>query len=157
MSIQSVREMHPVRKFNWIILGSLGAIIVVAAVFATHIFTHWSGFAALQQDAAAIENIPGVQAASVVDAHQWMNSTSCHNLVVTVRITNPSVDTEALAERIVRTLFARNSRAAQYEGIRVTAVHGYDLGIAHSQVTRTFGGTPAQWKAHLSVHHRPIA
>lgn len=139
---------HPVRKYNWIILGSSCAVIVVGAAFAVHFFTHWGALTSLQQDAAVIETIPGVQSAGVMDLHQWTNGTLYHILDITVRVQNPSIARETFARSAVTTLFQHDPTALQYDQIRVTIVRGYDLGIAHAQVTRNYSGTPAQWQKH---------
>ena len=58
------------------------------------------------------------------------------------------IDNAGRAKRLAMLALSANTAVADATLIRVTLVHGYDIGIAKSWRARTFAHSPSEWKAY---------
>lgn len=143
--------MHPqpIWRMNWVILGSaLVVLFSVAGILENKAMT-WGPFPQMLQDVSVIEGMSGVQQAGVQELTSWTGDTKRKIYVVNIRWSGKSADEESTADTVA-SLILRNDRNVQrYDLLRVVMIRGYDLGIAHAQIARSFEHSPASWNSRL--------
>jgi len=138
-------------KMHWAILGSLLVFLSLAAGILGNKLAKWGSFPQMLQDVRLIENMEGVQQAGVQDL-SWSNWSSGQKkkiFVMNVFWTGKSTDEEAFANRVAKLILQNDPKVQEHDLLRVVMIRGYDLGIAHAQVSHPFQRTPADWNAHL--------
>ncbi|AXQ27192.1 RDD family protein [Solimonas sp. K1W22B-7] len=93
----------------------------------------------------------GVRHAQVTKGKSWFSNGSSQqetrfmDMVVYVR--DSDVENPERAKRLAVLGLATDPSAAALDSIRVTIVHGYDIGIAASWKSQAYAHSPAEWRA----------
>jgi uncharacterized RDD family membrane protein YckC len=138
-------------KTHWIILGVLLVGIGAGAYLLGNKLLGWGPFPELLADVRLAEDVPGVQAAQAQDLY-WSNlggGDKKRILVINVRWAGSPQDEGACADEIAKRVLEHDSDATHRDLLRVVMIRGYDLGIAHAQVAKSFEHTPADWNTRL--------
>lgn len=141
---------QPIWEMHWVILSVLLVVIGVSGVVLSGRLKAWTPMSQLLDDVAAVEEIPGVQSASVQDLTQWGGESKQKILVISARWAGKSEGVEPLANQIAASILARDKSAQSYDELSVNIIRGYDLGIANSHISRQYSHTVADWSALLS-------
>jgi hypothetical protein len=71
-------------------------------------------------------------------------------LIANVRCTGRADQQELLAKQIARVILQNDPNVGGRDSLRIVTIRGYDLGIAHAEVSRFFEHSPAKWNKLLS-------
>lgn len=135
-------------KIHWVILSSLLILLFVGGGIFSNKLSRWGNFPRMLDDVRLIERMPSVQAAGVQDMY-WScldNGEKKRILIVTIFWTGKPEAREAFANQVVKTILQADSTIERHDSLRVVIIRGYNLGIAHAQVSYPFEHTPAQWR-----------
>ena len=145
-------KLQPIWKMHWAILGSLLTVIAVSTLVLGDRLSKWGSFPHLFEDARLVEGMRNVQTASVQDLTwtDWGGGNKKKILVIDIRWTGKSGDEEAFANDAARLILGHDEKAQGYDLLRIVVVRGYDMGIAHAQISRSYEHTPAEWSTRLS-------
>ena len=141
-------NVQPIWQMHWAILAALFIFVSVGAGILVNKLIKWGPFPTLLEDVRNIEEMEGVQSANAQDVHSrnFGSGDSSTTLVLSVFWTGLAGSEQAVAYEVARKILLRDPRAGNYDSIRVVLIRGYDLGIAHAQVTHSFEHSPAEWK-----------
>ena len=144
-------KTQPIWRIHWAILASLLAIFSLATGILGNKLAKWGSFPQMLQDVRLIEDMKGVQQAGVQDLtwNNWSGNERKKIFVVNVFWTGKSADEEAFANRVAKLILKSDPKVQEHDLLRITMIRGYDLGIAHAQVSHPFERTPADWNAYL--------
>jgi len=142
---------QPIWKAHWLILGSLIVALTLSGAFLGNKLEKWGPFPELFEDIRLVEGMEGVQSAGAQDLNwvNWGSETKKKILVINVQWTGKSAEEEAVANQIAKLILEHDSNVANHDLLKVVMIRGYDLGIAHAQVSRSFEHTPSDWKSRL--------
>ena len=70
-------------------------------------------------------------------------------LVINVYWKGQVGDEQAFADAVAKLMLERDANIKEYGLLRVVMLRGYDIGIAHAQVSHAYEHTPAGWNARL--------
>lgn len=134
-------------RWHWVILGALLLVLPLVTRILGDNLAKWGPIPQLLQDVRLIENMDHVQQAGAQDLNwsNWGGDEKKKILVINVRWTGKAADEEAFADRVAKLILQGDSSAQEHDLLRVVMIRGYDLGIAHAQVSRSFEHTPAEW------------
>jgi uncharacterized RDD family membrane protein YckC len=144
-------HLKPIWKIHWVILGSWLLIVGVGGTVLGYRLTKSGSFPRLLEDVRLLEGMRGVQVAGVQDLN-WVNFQSGERqtiLAVNVYPRENSAEEEAFADTVAKLIMEHDATAKEHDLLRVTINRGYDLGIAHGQVSHSFAHTPAEWNVRL--------
>jgi hypothetical protein len=138
-------------KIHWVILVSLLVLLSLANGIVGNKLAKWGSFPQMLEDVRLIEAMNGVQQAGVQDLtwNSWSGGERKKIFVINVHWTGKSSDEEAFANRVAALILQNDPKVQERDLLRVTMIRGYDLGIAHAQVSHSFERTPADWNSHL--------
>lgn len=140
----SVRA-EPIWEVHWAIL-SVVFVAITTATFAFSLGSNTRGpISEMWDDLRIVEAMPGVQSASMQLSTNWSKGPKERTLVVNAHWAGKSEDAEAFADQIAAAILAHDKDAEGYGSLSISLIRGYDLGIAHAQVSRRFAHTIAQW------------
>lgn len=144
-------KVQPVWKMHWVILGSLLIVVFVATGILGNKLEKWGPFPQLLDDVRLVEGMDGVQTAGVQDLNwsNWGSGAKKKILVINVSWVGKSADEEGFADQVARLILQHDSTVPQHDLLRVVIIRGYDLGIAHAQVSHPYEHTPAEWNTRL--------
>ena len=145
-------QVQPIWGAHWIILSVLLPALAIALAWSGSRPARYGPFPRMLDDVRVVENMPEVQSASVQDLY-WrsFNGGSTRRIfVVTVRWTGPSGSEDSAADQIAKEILQNDSEVQTRDALRIVFIRGYDLGIAHAQVARSFQHTPAEWNDRVS-------
>lgn len=140
---------QPIWIAHWVILGSALVVLFSAAGILAKKAMNWGPFPQMFKDASAIEGMPGVQRAGVQDLTSWNNGTKRKIFVVSISWMGKPSDQRAFADSVARVILRNDPGVQRYDDLRIIMIRGYDLGIAHAQVSRSFEDSPANWDTRL--------
>jgi uncharacterized RDD family membrane protein YckC len=145
-------QVHAIWGAHWIILSVVIPVLVIAVAASESKLADSRYFSHMFEDVRIVESIPGVQSAGVLDLTQrgFGGNSTQRILVVTVRWMGPPEEQDAAADQIAKQILQHDAEAQTRDALRIAFVRGYDLGIAHGQVARTFAHTPAEWNERIS-------
>lgn len=149
---------QPIWVGHWVLLGCLVLSGCIGWSLLQKKLSTIADFPAMMADIGLIENIPEVQAAGVSDM-RWSSWGGAHKriYVVTVKWRGPGAQSEGLANRVVDIILQNDPNARSRDVLQVTIIRGYDLGIAHGQVSKTFEDSPENWNSKLHPDKRVVA
>lgn len=138
-------------KIHWAILASLLVLLALATGILGNKLAKSGAFVQMLQDVRLIEDMEGVQQAGVQDLtwSSWSGGERKKIFVINVFWIGKSADEEALANRVAKLILENDPKVQEHDLLSVRMIRGYDIGIAHAQVSHPFERTPADWKAHL--------
>jgi uncharacterized RDD family membrane protein YckC len=136
-------------KMHWVILGVLLVLLSWAGWILGNKLTKWGTFTQLLDDARLIENMEGVQQAEVQDLTDWNNDKKTKTLVINIYWAGKSSGEEAFVDRVARLILQDDPKVQEHDLLRIGMIRGYNLGIAHAQVSHYFEHTPSEWRARL--------
>jgi len=144
-------KTQPIWRIHWAILASLLVLLSLATGILGNKLAKWGSFPQMLQDVRLIEDMKGVQQAGVQDLtwNNWSGSERKKIYVVNVFWIGKSADEETFANRVAKLILKGDPKVQEHDLLRITMIRGYDLGIAHAQVSHPFERTPADWNAHL--------
>jgi uncharacterized RDD family membrane protein YckC len=139
-------------KGHWAILGTLFLLVYAGGAILGKKLSAWGSFPQLLEDVRLIEAVRGVQAAGVQDLTSFDSSADTKKkiLVANVRWTGRADQQELLANQIAMIILQKDPNAGSHDSLRIVIIRGYDLGIAHAEVSRFFEHSPAEWNQLLS-------
>lgn len=126
-----------------VVVGVIFALCLVGALVGTH-FVKSPTFAPLVATQQAIEALPNVQTAGVVDGVSWLNGSRNTYLSARLRLATPGIEDEAFARQVAQLIFKNNPDAASRSAITVDLVYGFDLGIARGWKSHLYRFTPKE-------------
>ena len=136
-------------KVHWWVLGLLLTVVFVGTEFLGSKLTGWGEFPQLLEDLRLVEGMTGVQVAGVQDLN-WSSSGDSKKkkiLVVSVRWIGESADEPVFADQVAKLIIEHDPHVNEHDSLRITMIRGYDLGIAHAQLSRYYEHTPSEWNA----------
>lgn len=144
-------KKQPIWRAHWLILGSLLLVLTLGLSILSRKLSKWGPFPELLEDSRLVEEMEGVQSAGVQDLTwaNWGSETRKKILVMNVFWTGRSANEEAFANEVAKLILQRDPNVQNHDLLRVVIIRGYDLGIAHAQVSRSFEHTPTEWKSRL--------
>lgn len=134
----------PVWRVHWIVAAVIVILAAVAGVVAPRFARRQ--FPQLVADERQVEQLPGVQSASIHRVTTYRGGSSDLRLEVTVRCVVANTDEQALANQVADSVLTTDSGIDQYSMLRIVVVRGYDIGIAHGSFAQTYSDTPAGWR-----------
>jgi uncharacterized RDD family membrane protein YckC len=144
-------KVEPIWRIHKMILASVLVVLFVAVGILGSKAAKSRPFSQMLEDIRVIEEMEGVQAAGVSDLtwHSWGGGQTRKIFVVNVFWTGTSGTEEAFADSIAKQVLQHDSTPLERDARRVILARGYDLGIAHAQVSRAYEHSPAEWNARL--------
>ena len=144
-------QIEPIWKIHWVILGSLLLVLSLGTEILGNKLAKSGSFPQLVEDVRLIERTEGVQVAGVQDLNwsNWGSGEKKTILVINVYWTGKSADEQAFADHVAKLIIEHDSKVKEHDLLRVIMIRGYDLGIAHAQVSHPYERTPAEWNARL--------
>lgn len=141
---------RPIWIGHWALLGVLVLTGCLGANLLQKKISKLADLPSMMADIGRIENIPDVQTAGVSDM-RWSSWGGSHKriYVVTVRWRGSSGEAEKLANQVADTILQHDPNASSRDALQITIIRGYDLGIAHGQVSQTFEDSPGNWNLKL--------
>ncbi len=145
-------NVEPIWKIHWVILGSLFLIFSVVGAILGNKLAKSGSFPQLLEDVRLIEGMEGVQVAGVQDLTwtSWGSGERKTIFVINVFWAGKSADEEVFADQVARLIMEHDMKVKEHDLLRVNLNRGYDLGIAHTQVSHAYEHTPAEWSSRLS-------
>jgi uncharacterized RDD family membrane protein YckC len=161
-------RIRPTWPFHWVILGALVGSLFVGTGALNDRLAQWRPFPQLLEDARLVEGMEGVQAAGVEDV-SWPTSNSGEkrtSLVINVYWAGkstgnplteslPQITTEGWAEKqpiadqVAKLILGHDSTVKEHDSFKVVVIRGYDIGIAHAQISYSYEHTPTEWNTRL--------
>jgi hypothetical protein len=109
----------------------------------------WGSYPQMVADLRLLEDTKGVQSAGVQDMTSWNHGERKKSLIVNIRWTGESKDESAFADQVARIVLESDPTVKNRDILRVNMIRGYDLGIAHGQVSRAYEHSPGEWSSLL--------
>lgn len=144
-------------KGHWLILGLLVLGLGTGGVILGRKMMNWGPFPELLEDARAVEALDGVQAAGVQDL-TWMGSRESGKkkiLVVNVYWTRGRADEKAFVNQVATLILQHDPKINNHDLLRIVMTRGYDIAIAHAQISQSYEHSPAEWRDLLSGKDQP--
>ena len=144
-------RIRPIWRMHWLILGSLLVALSLGTGILSNKLAKSGTFSHLLDDVRLIELMAGVQSAGVQDLtwSQWGGGETKKIFVINVYWTGNADDEQAIADQVAKLILEHDSKVYERDVLKVVMIRGYDLGIAHAQVSNTFERTPADWNTRL--------
>ena len=144
-------KIEPIWKNHWLILASLLTVISVSAGILSNKLTKSEPFSQLLDDVRQVEGMGGVQVAGAQDltSSNWGSSEKKRILVINVYWTGKSEEEQFFSDQVAKLIIEHDPKVKQHDLLRVVMIRGYDLGIAHTQISHSFEHTPAEWSNRL--------
>ena len=144
-------KVQPTWKPHWVILSALSVTVLVGGGILGNKLTKWGPFPELLEDARLVETVGGVQSAGVQDliSRSWGSAQSKKTLLVSIRWTGKAGSETGFADEIAKLLVRQDPKVKDHDTLRIILIRGYDLGLAHAEVTHSYEHTPAAWNDRL--------
>jgi uncharacterized RDD family membrane protein YckC len=139
-----VVQVQPVGRVHWIMTAVIVILAAAAGIAGPKFATH--AFPQMLEDQGQVEQLPGVQSASMQRVITDRGGAKDVSLTVKVRCVVATTDEQALANQVADSIITTDPGVDQYSMLRVVIVRGYDIGIAHGWFSQTYSDTPAGWK-----------
>jgi uncharacterized RDD family membrane protein YckC len=155
--VGAVRVAPLWRGHLWIGL-SLVAVAVALSAFTWRLASQWK-FPELLAVRSQLLARDDVADAGIFVGRSWLwnngvrEQTSYLNLTIQLRC-RPD-DYETAAADAVAVALAHYSDAKRQDSIAVTITYGYDIGIAHAWLNRSFHGSPEEWRRRTTAPAKP--
>jgi uncharacterized RDD family membrane protein YckC len=145
------------RGHRWIGL-SLFVVVLALSALSWHLASAWKFPAMLDLRSRLIAR-DHVSDAGIFagQSWQWHNGIrqQISSLNLNVRLNRRPADYEAEAAAAVALALAHYPDADRQDSITVTLLYGYDIGIAHAWLNRSFHGSPAEWQRRIAASAGP--
>jgi len=142
----AVPDVRPVWRGH---VASMAALLVAMAGGSVILYARMDGseMQALSLVRQRISGMPAVRAAGVVKG-VFVTSGAERKRVMTINVLvrTGSLDDSARARAIAAVALAADPSAQAADKLSVTLTHGYDIGIASQSQSRTFEGSPVEWR-----------
>jgi uncharacterized RDD family membrane protein YckC len=144
-------KTEPLWKIHRVILGSLLIVLSIGSLILDNKLSKSGPFPQLLEDVRIVETMRSVQAAGVQDLNwsKWGGGEKKTILIVNVHWTGNPAEEQAFADQVAKLIIEHDSKVKEHNFLRVVMIRGYDIGIAHAQVSHAFEHTPAEWNARL--------
>ncbi len=165
-------RIAPIWRGHWVILGSLLVVTFLGTGILGNKLKQWGPFPQLLEDVRLVEGLKGVQAAGVQDTNtkNYKSGEKQTILIVNVYWTGESTDKQgfpglngnlagdvkekwaskqAFADQVAKLVIEHDSTVKDHDLLKVVVIRGYNLGIAHAQVSYFYEHTPVEWNARL--------
>jgi hypothetical protein len=142
---------EPTWKGHWIILCALLVAGSLGGMWLQNKLKGMVDFSAMMADLKVVEDMPNVQAGGVSDL-TWFSGTSNERkkiYVVKVIWSGPQDQEALLANTVADHILQHNPGIKSRDYLRILVIRGYDLGIAHAEVSQSYEDSPANWQAKL--------
>jgi uncharacterized RDD family membrane protein YckC len=167
---QGILKVEPIWGIHWVILCLFLVTLFISTRLLGDKLPQWGPYPRLLEDVRLVEGIRGVQAAGVQDLNTFSSGTvgKKKTLVINVYWAGKSIkgepgaghlsgkvaegwaDKEAFADQIAKLIIEHDSAVNEHDSLRVVIIRGYNLGIAHAQISYYYERTPSEWSTRLS-------
>jgi hypothetical protein len=157
---------------HWVILGSLLVMTFLATGILGNKQKQWGPFPQLLEDVRLVEGMEGVQAAGVQDMNQKNFDSEEKKKILIIRVywTGESTDKQGFpglngnitgdfkekwaskqgfADQVARLVIEHDPTVKDHDQLKIVVIRGYNLGIAHAEVSYFYQHTPVEWNARL--------
>jgi uncharacterized RDD family membrane protein YckC len=162
-------RIEPSWRFHWLILGALlGSFFVGTGVLSDKL-EQWRPFPQLLEDVRLVEAMEGVQAAGmqdmtsrnpssgekkttlVINVYWAGKSAGNHPFTesLTERTAEGWAEKQPIADQVAKLIIGHDSTVNEHDSFKVVLIRGYNIGIAHAQISYFYEHTPAEWNARL--------
>jgi uncharacterized RDD family membrane protein YckC len=144
-------RVEPMWKGHWVVIGALIVAGIIGGRILEGKILKLANFPVMFADVRLIEGMEGVQSAGISDLTwtSWPGPEKKTIYVVNVFWTGKKGEEEAFANRVASQILQHDAQVMERNVLRIAIVRGYDLGIAHAEITHHFDDTPANWKTKL--------
>jgi uncharacterized RDD family membrane protein YckC len=143
-------DAHPIWKGHVAVIVVLGLTVAALSQFLSDKAAKSSMFSelfAIQQD---INKEGKYQAIRVFKGKTWRTGGGSSNyLTVTVRVKSDPAD-QGIRNEVMGIVLRDDPKAMEEDALGITAVYGYDIGIATAQKTYSESHTPKEWQDQIS-------
>jgi RDD family len=144
-------QLQPVWKMHFVILGILLLALCLGTGVLGDKLANWAPFPQMLEDVRLVEGMQDVQSAGEQErvSSGWSGENKRKTLVVTVSWSGQPDGREVFADQVARVILQHNPKVKEHDSLRIVLIRGFDLGIAHAQITYPFERTPDQWSSRL--------
>jgi uncharacterized RDD family membrane protein YckC len=162
-------KIEPIWGTHWVILGSLLVVIFLSTGILGNELARWGAFPQMLEDVRLVEDMEGVQAAGAQELNQnnFGSREKKNILIINVYWVGKSAEKQtatgnfagdlkekwaskqAFADQIAKAIIGHDPTVNDHDSLKVVIIRGYNLGIAHAQVSYFYQHTPAEWNARL--------
>jgi uncharacterized RDD family membrane protein YckC len=162
-------RIEPSWRFHWLILSALLLSLFVSTGILSDKLAQWRPFPQLLEDVRLVEGMEGVQAAGVQDMNSrnfssggkkttlvinvyWAGKSAGNHPFtesLTERVTEGWAEKQPIADQAAKLIIGHDSTVKEHDSLKVVVIRGYNIGIAHAQISYTYEHTPAEWNARL--------
>ncbi len=162
-------KIEPIWRVHWAILGLLLIVYFLGTGVLGDKLAQWGPFPQLLIDVRAVEGMEGVQAAGVQDLNQtdygsgekkkilvinvyWSGQSRDKQVFTSNGVGNINdnwTDKQAFADQVGKLIINQDPTVRDRDLLKIVVIRGYNLGIAHAQVSYYYQHTPAEWNARL--------
>jgi len=162
-------RIEPTWHFHWVILAAVLLIGFVATGVLSNKLAQWGTFPQLLEDVRVVEGIDGVQVAGVQDLNtrNFSSGGKKRTLVISVYWAGKSsiglalwgrrlqnfkeswAEKQPVADSVARLIIEHDPTVKEHDSLKVVVIRGYDIGIAHAQISYFYEHTPAEWNTRL--------
>lgn len=144
-------RVEPMWKGHWVVIGALIVAGIIGGKILEAKILKLANFPAMFADIRLIEGMEGVQSVTINDltTTAWPGPQKKTIYIVNVWWSGKKGEEEAFANRVASQILQHDAQVMERNLLRIVIVRGYDLGIAHAELTCHFDDTPANWKTKL--------
>jgi uncharacterized RDD family membrane protein YckC len=132
------------------------ALIFIASLFAPLLLSGLiteSPFKELLPLQSSLMDLPDVRYASVFAGKSFVSDSKgtrwTSDVSVAIQVNKRIQDYDAFANGMARAVFDNYPEATQKDRLILTLIYGYDIGIAHSSISRGYNFSPAEWRQRI--------
>jgi len=146
-------RVEPMWKGHWVVIGALIVAGIIGGKILEAKILKLADFPVMFADVRLIEGMEGVQSAGISDL-TWTSWSGAENEKKTIYVVNvfwsgKKGEEEAFANRVASQILQHDTQVMERNLLRIVIIRGYDLGIAHAELTHRFEDTPTKWKTKL--------
>jgi uncharacterized RDD family membrane protein YckC len=161
-------RIEPTWHFHWVILTALLLVYFIGTGVLSNKLAQWGSFPQLLEDVRVVEGMEGVQAAGVQDLNTRNSSgEKKRTLVISVywagksagshafvgspprKFTEGWAEKQLVADSVAKLIIEHDSTVKDHDSLKVVVIRGYNIGIAHAQISYFYEHAPAEWNTRL--------
>ncbi|MBV9146440.1 MAG: RDD family protein, partial [Acidobacteria bacterium] len=146
-------SVPPIWKTHWTILGVSFSILFIVNVILVESVAHMGPLPQLLADARLVESMNGVQSAGIQDLHQRQLGVAGDRRILVINILwmGKEEDESKFADSVAYAILENDPGAKDHDAMQIAIIHGFDLGIAHGNVTHRYVHSIDDWKARFGL------
>lgn len=162
-------RIEKIWHFHWVILAAVLLVGFVSTGVLSNKLAQWGPFPQLLEDVRVVEGIEGVQVAGVqdLDTRNFDGGRKKKTLIITIywagksssglslwgsRLQNVKeswAEKQPVADSVARLVIEHDPTVKKHDSLKVVVIRGYNIGIAHAQISYFYEHTPAEWNTRL--------